>query len=176
VHGSGDLSARGLQSNNVRVILDGPGNVDLSGASTTLSAEVNGSGDLNARDLVVSRAVTRNRGPGNIYLKKVSDTLDAEVRGSGDLKTTTQCEKVKVTMSGPGQVMLDGTTASLDAHLTGSGNLEARNLLARQAEIQVHGPGNATVNVQGQLNAGNTRSNGNARVVMVDRSGVRERN
>jgi hypothetical protein len=174
VHGSGDLSARGLASNNVRVILDSSGNVELSGSSATLSAEVNGSGDLDAKALVVARAITRNRGPGNIYLKKVSDTLDAEVRGSGELKTSTECKQVKVTMSGPGQVRLDGSTASLDARLTGSGNLEARGLLAQQADVVVRGPGTAFVNVQGKLSTeGKLAMANGAHMVMIDRSGAR---
>jgi hypothetical protein len=167
VHGSGDLTARGLQAQNVRAILSGPGNMTLSGSGGTLSAEISGSGDLNAKSLQLARAVTRSRGPGNIFLNKVSDALEAELSGSGDLNATTECKSVKLTMNGPGEVKLDGKVDNLNAQLSGSGNLNARSLWANQADVTVRGPGNAVVNVKAKADQ--------SRLVTYERSGMRDR-
>jgi hypothetical protein len=173
VHGSGDLEARGLQTQNTRVSLSGPGGMNLSGSSETLSADVSGSGDLDAKQLKVAKAIARSKGPGNIYLSKVSDSLDADVRGSGDLHAEPECKDVKVTMSGPGGVQLRGWTSTLNAQVTGSGSLDARDMLARQAEVNVRGPGNATVNVEGKVAAqGQQLVSDKQRVVTVDRRGA----
>lgn len=51
-------------------------------------------------------------------------------------------------MNGPGQVTLAGKTDKLDAQLSGSGELHARQLWAGQAEVVVHDPGSAMVNVK----------------------------
>lgn len=173
VHGSGDLEARGLQTQNTRVNLSGPGSMNLSGSSDTLSADVSGSGDLDAKGLKVAKAITRSRGPGNVFLSKVSDSLDAEVSGSGDLHAEPQCKDVKVSMSGPGGVELRGWTGTLNANVSGPGNLDARDMLAKQAEVNVRGAGNATINVQGKVAAqGQQLDSDKQRVVTVDRRGA----
>jgi hypothetical protein len=175
VHGSGDLEARGLQAQNARVIMSSAGGISLSGSSATLSADVSGSGDLDAKGLQVARAITRSKGPGNIYLQKVSETLDAEVQGSGDVNAETECKNVKVTMSGPGGVHLRGKSATLNAQLSGSGNLDARDMLTAQADVVVHGPGRAVVNVKGKVDAqGRQIMTDQQRLVWIDRSGTRE--
>lgn len=153
--------------------LSGPGGMNLSGSSETLSADVSGSGDLDAKHLKVAKAIARSKGPGNIYLSKVSDSLDADVRGSGDLEAEPECKDVKVTMSGPGGVQLRGWTSNLNAQVTGSGSLDARDMLAKQAEVNVRGPGNATVNVEGKVAAqGQQLISDKQRVVTVDRRGA----
>jgi hypothetical protein len=150
VRGSGDLTVRGLQAASARVLLTGPGNMELSGSVGQLNAELSGSGDLEGQSLQVTRAIARSRGPGNIYLSRVSETLDAELSGSGDLSATAACKNVKLSMQGPGDIKLDGRTEQLTAQVNGSGSLNARQLLAQQAEVNVRGPGNAVVNLNGK--------------------------
>jgi hypothetical protein len=96
-----------------------------------------------------------------------------EVRGSGDLQAEPECKNVKVSMSGPGGVQLRGWTGALSASVTGPGNLDARDMLAKQAEVNVNGPGNATINVQGKVAAqGQQLDSDKQRVVTVDRRGA----
>jgi len=62
--------------------------------------------------------------------------------------------------------------AQVDAQIAGSGSLEGRGLTAAHADIAVHGPGSAAVNVTGQERAG-ARVENRARLLLVDRSGPR---
>jgi hypothetical protein len=75
VHGSGDLTVRGLEAQSVRARLTGPGNVMLSGTTTTLSAQVSGSGDLDARQLCTRQTDVSVNGPGNAVVA-VADKVD----------------------------------------------------------------------------------------------------
>jgi hypothetical protein len=63
VHGSGDLTVRGLEAQSVRARLSGPGNMILSGNTTVLSAQVSGSGDLDARQLCTRQTDVTVHGP-----------------------------------------------------------------------------------------------------------------
>jgi hypothetical protein len=76
VHGSGDLTVRGLEAQSVRARLSGPGNMTLSGNAAVLSAQVSGSGDLDARQLCARQTDVTVRGPGNAIVA-VADKLDA---------------------------------------------------------------------------------------------------
>jgi hypothetical protein len=72
-------------------------------------------------------------------------------------------------MSGPADAHIDGTVDQVTAELSGSGSLEARQLVAAHADIQVHGPGTAAVNV----NAGGKRVADKSSMLVVDRRGTR---
>jgi hypothetical protein len=70
-------------------------------------------------------------------------------------------------MRGPGDVELDGRAERISTELTGSGSLQARRLSVRQTDINVRGPGSATVN---QLR------DGGGELVQVERGGRRQTN
>jgi hypothetical protein len=73
-------------------------------------------------------------------------------------------------MNGPGNARIDGTVAQVDAQIAGSGSLEGRGLVAAHADIAVHGPGTAAVNVSGNGRAG-AQVAGRGQLLLVDRSG-----
>jgi hypothetical protein len=148
--------------------MSGPGGVTISGNVGALSADVSGPGDLDARALKVGKAVIKDHGPGSVSLSTVSDTLDAEMHGSGELRATMAGKRLSLQMSGPGDAHIDGSVEQVTAQLSGSGSLEARQLVAAHADIQVHGPGSAAVNV----NAGGKRAADKSAMLMVDRRGT----
>jgi hypothetical protein len=140
----------------------------MSGSVGVLSVDVSGSGDLEARGLKVGKAVVKDHGPGGVSLSTVSDTLDAELHGSGELKASMAGKRLSLHMSGPADAHIDGTVDQVTAELSGSGSLEARQLVAAHADIQVHGPGTAAVNV----NAGGKRVADKSSMLVVDRRGT----
>jgi hypothetical protein len=75
VHGSGDLTVRGLEAQSVRARLSGPGNMILSGNTTVLSAQVSGSGDLDARQLCTRQTDVTVQGPATH--RRVADKMDS---------------------------------------------------------------------------------------------------
>jgi hypothetical protein len=170
VHGSGDLEVRGVQTQSLRVALDGPGSMKLSGSTGMLEASVSGSGDFDGEALTAGRAVLRGHGPGNIDLRRVTDTLDAELHGSGDLTARTEAKSVRLTLAGPGGAHLEGRTARLTAQLTGSGNIDGSALQADQAQVSVRGPGNAVVTVAGKVETFNRADA--SRLVTMERDGT----
>ena len=65
MHGSGDLTVRGLQAQNVHLSMRGPGDAHLEGSAATLNVELSGSGDLHAHGLTSTNATTRSRASGS---------------------------------------------------------------------------------------------------------------
>jgi hypothetical protein len=150
--------------------MHGPGNVTLSGSAGDLDMETSGSGDFDGGGLKMVRATVRGHGPGGVTLAGVTDTLDAELQGSGDLTASMAGKRLLLRLDGPGDARIIGTVAQLDAQIAGSGSLEGRGLTAARADIAVHGPGTAAVNVTGQERAG-ARATNRGQLLLVDRSG-----
>jgi len=169
--GSGDLEADGLRTTRVTARMHGPGNITLSGSAGDLNVESSGSGDFDGGGLKTARATVRGHGPGGVTLAGVTDTLDAELQGSGDLTASMAGKRLLLRLDGPGDARIDGTVAQVDAQIAGSGSLEGRGLTAAHADIAVHGPGTAAVNVTGQERAG-ARIENRAQLLLVDRSGA----
>ena len=168
--GSGDLEADGLRTTRVTARMHGPGNVTLSGSAGDLNVETSGSGDFDGGGLKMVRATVRGHGPGGVTLAGVTDTLDAELQGSGDLTASMAGKRLLLRLDGPGDARIIGTVAQVDAQIAGSGSLEGRGLTAAHADIVVHGPGTAAVNVTGQERA-DARLKNRAQLLLVDRSG-----
>jgi len=168
--GSGDLEADGLRATRVTARMHGPGNVTLSGSAGDLDMETSGSGDFDGGGLKTARATVRGHGPGGVTLAGVTDTLDAELQGSGDLTASMAGKRLLLRLNGPGDARIIGTVAQVDAQIAGSGSLEGRGLTAARADIAVHGPGTAAVNLTGQERAG-ARATNRGQLLLVDRSG-----
>jgi hypothetical protein len=73
-------------------------------------------------------------------------------------------------MNGPGDARIDGTVAQADVQIAGSGSLVGRNLTAGHADIVVHGPGTASVNVTGKDRL-DAKTVARGQLLLVDRSG-----
>jgi hypothetical protein len=142
----------------------------LSGSAGDLNVESSGSGDFDGGGLKTTRATVRGHGPGGVTLAGVTDTLDAELQGSGDLTASMTGKRLLLRLNGPGDARIDGTVAQVDAQIAGSGSLEGRGLTAARADIAVHGPGTAAVNVTGNDRA-DTKRGSRGQLLLVDRSG-----
>jgi hypothetical protein len=161
--GSGDFEGCDLRiAGGARSVQRGPGNACITGTVRTFDGEVDGSGDLDAANLKAGKATVRGRGPGAITLATVGDTLDAELSGSGDLTANLAAKRLLLRMNGPGDARIAGTVAQVDAQIAGSGGLDGHGLTAGHADIVVHGPGTASVNVNGK---------DRGQLLLVDRSG-----
>jgi len=147
-----------------------PGNVALAGTVGDLTVEIGGSGDLDAAQLRTNKATVRGHGPGGVTLAQVSDTLDADLHGSGGIDAHLAARRLLLRMSGPGDAHIDGTVAQVDAQLSGSGSLDGRGLTATHADIVVHGPGTASVNVDDRGRTA-AKTVGRGQLLLVDRSG-----
>jgi hypothetical protein len=171
VDGSGELAVRGLQATTAQLRMNGPGNVALAGAAADLTVELAGSGDLDAANLKAVKATVRGRGPGGVTLAHVSDTLDAALSGSGDLTAGMSGKRLLLRMNGPGGARIDGSVAQVDAQIAGSGSLDGHGLTATHADIVVHGPGTASVNVVDRNDRADTKTVARGQLLLVDRSG-----
>jgi hypothetical protein len=174
VDGSGELAVRGLQAATAQLRMNGPGNVALAGTVDDLTVDIGGSGDLDAGGLKTGKATVHGHGPGGVTLANVGDTLDAELSGSGGLTASVSGRRLLLRMSGPGDVRIDGNVAQVDAQLAGSGSLDGRGLTAGHADIAVHGPGTASVNVvdtAGGSARANAKTVARGQLLLVDRSG-----
>ncbi len=171
VDGSGELAVRGLQAGTAQLRMNGPGNVALAGTVGDLNVELAGSGDLDAAGLKASKATVRARGPGGVTLANVGDTLDAALSGSGGLKASMSGKRLLLRMNGPGDARIDGNVAQVDAQIAGSGSLDGHGLTAAHADIVVHGPGTASVNVVSQPDRADTKTVARGQLLLVDRSG-----
>jgi hypothetical protein len=60
--------------------------------------------------------------------------------------------------------------AQVDAQIAGSGSLDGHGLTAGHADIVVHGPGTASVNVNGKDRL-DAKTVGRGQLLLVDRSG-----
>jgi hypothetical protein len=172
--GSGEVEATDLRTEAVTATVHGSGSVTLAGSTARLRADLSGSGDVDGKALRVARAVLRSGGPGDIALAEVTETLEADLGGPGSLSTRLDTRDAKLTIGGPADVTLSGRTDHLTAQLSGPGTLDGHALQANGANVTVRGPGSATVNVRGKLEtqSGRLASNGQPRVVKVDRRGM----
>lgn len=104
--GSGNLSAKPIQSDSMDISLDGSGNIKIDDLATgKLSMHLNGSG--------------------NIGIDKVSaSSTDASVNGSGDINLAGQSPTQKISFSGSGNYLAgDLKSGSVDINIPGSADV-----------------------------------------------------
>ncbi|MCB0482506.1 MAG: DUF2807 domain-containing protein [Flavobacteriales bacterium] len=101
LQGSGNVDIS-VKYTNVSVVSNGSGNISLLGSANTLSAGLFGSGNLNSYNCPVSDATVDIKGSGNINVW-ASSTLNATISGSGNIKYKGS-PAVSNTISGSGTV------------------------------------------------------------------------
>lgn len=87
IHGSGDLSAAGIDADTFDIEIRGSGDVEVAGRVEQLSVEVRGSGDVEAADLHASRADIEVSGSGDVAVH-ATESANVDIRGSGDVEVT----------------------------------------------------------------------------------------
>lgn len=103
ISGSGDADIIGVSSDQLRLGIQGSGDIRASGRTRYLRANVSGSGDMALRSLGVGDA-------------------DVTVQGSGNI-TVAAAGRVTASSYGSGDIELVGRPASLAIHKGGSGSV-----------------------------------------------------
>jgi len=101
--GSDNITATGINSYSLHLLLDGSGDARLSGKAATLDANINGSGTIDASHLTTKKSVIN-------------------ISGSGDA-TVNASEELKVDISGVGDVNYYGHPKIITRQISGVGDL-----------------------------------------------------
>ncbi len=124
-HGSGDAKILSFSSDEVELVMQGSGEMRVTGQFKRIDARVQGSGDLQLAG-------------GN------SDQIGLEVVGSGNVSATGITKTIQIRISGSGDVdtsELQADQLALDVDGSGNGNVHAR----QAAKITIRGSGDVTV-------------------------------
>lgn len=144
--GSGDVELAQLAGERFSISVDGPGDLQASGAVRALAVRAGGSGDLDLHRLKAADVDLEMSGPGDVRLSGVGNLLAATLSGSGDLEADAlRLARLEARMSGPGGMKLSGSTRELRLEASGSGDFEACALAAGAASTVQRGPGSACV-------------------------------
>ncbi|MDD4029794.1 MAG: DUF2807 domain-containing protein [Caldisericia bacterium] len=80
-----------------------------------------------------------------------ADEFALHVKGSGNVRMDMNVKQLVVDITGAGRIALQGNAESQSVSITGAGNYDARNLLSKNASIQIHGAGKTVVHVEDNL-------------------------
>ena len=82
--GAGNVTAKDVKSDALKVGLYGAGNIDISGTASSLTATLDGAGNITLTDLQVKNADVTVDGAGNLDLW-ATDSLKAALNGVGNI-------------------------------------------------------------------------------------------
>ncbi len=102
INGSGDVKMD-VSAKMLMLKINGSGDVKLKGDAELASFAINGSGDINAFGLKVRAANVAIRGSGDVRINAVEE-LEVHVSGSGDVEYTGSPEKIIADVRGSGSV------------------------------------------------------------------------
>jgi hypothetical protein len=85
VNGSSDVKARGVNTDSLKLAINGSGSIVMAGAAKRLDAAINGSGDLKLSDLGTEIGHIAIAGSGDATVD-VSESLQAAISGSGSVR------------------------------------------------------------------------------------------
>lgn len=144
--GSGDVALAQLAGDRFSLHLDGPGDLQASGAVRELAVRASGSGDADLHLVKAANVDLNMSGPGDVRLAGIGNELAATLSGSGDLDADgLRLARLHARMSGPGGMTLSGSARELRAEIGGSGDFDACALVVDAASTVQRGPGNACV-------------------------------
>jgi hypothetical protein len=118
---------------NIRDKLPGP-HVIIS-MPALRDAETAGEGSLTAADFEAEAPVS------------------LELQGAGKLSWSGKATALDAVLAGSGELSIEGSAESAELFLRGAGTLDARDLVADEANIDLDGPGQLSVTVNGLVNA-----------------------
>lgn len=105
VQGSGELRLA-LDARTVQATVQGSGDIDLKGTCVLLQASVAGSGDIEAGGLRATKAKADIAGSGDITVQAI-EALEADIAGSGDITYRRNPGKVDKNIAGSGDIKHD---------------------------------------------------------------------
>jgi hypothetical protein len=103
ISGSGNMETDGTFT-QVNTVIDGSGEVVLTGESPNADFQINGSGKITADNLVTDTCYANITGSGTIYTR-VMDLLEVDISGSGNVYYYGDDPVVNTHITGSGQVI-----------------------------------------------------------------------
>ncbi|MCP4543181.1 MAG: DUF2807 domain-containing protein [Chloroflexi bacterium] len=153
VTGSGNITAPGLEGEQVSVTIHGSGDVEIGNLDgNTSKIELTGSGRLDVSEIKAQEQDIVVTGSGDLVVENLNvDTIEVRITGSG---------KVNVN---------DGQAGEQQITLSGSGDYRAEDVKSDKANVRTHGSGSAAVWVEEHLEArisgsGDVRYTGRPRI------------
>jgi hypothetical protein len=101
IDGSGDLKLD-VVANNLNIQIDGAGDVKIKGTAQSADFTINGAGDVKAGELVCKKCNVNISGAGEAKLN-VTDELTADVSGAGSVKYKGEPKIINKNISGAGE-------------------------------------------------------------------------
>ena len=142
--GSGDVTLDQVNGERIALDVDGPGDLQASGAVRALALRVSGSGDADLQRVRAGQVDLAMHGPGDVRLANIDQSLQARMTGSGDLEADgLRLARLDARLTGPGGMRLRGSSAEVHAEITGSGDFDACDLDAGRVSTRQRGPGSA---------------------------------
>lgn len=102
INGSGDLKAL-VMAENCTGIINGSGDVSISGKAGTFHLEIHGSGDVKAQDLVCESVTVDIAGSGDAQVH-ATKSLVVKIAGSGDVQYKGNPKKLSQKIAGSGEL------------------------------------------------------------------------
>ena len=103
LEGAYNLTALDVAIEDLKVVLDGVGNIDIGGKAPKAQLTLNGTGTIDAYDLTIQNARCAVNGVGKLECN-VSDELIADVSGMGSVRYRGEPKNVRSSVSGLGKV------------------------------------------------------------------------
>ena len=103
ISGAADIEATGVDSDELELVVNGAGDVTISGACGTARVTVNGAGDLQARRLECRSATVIVRGAGDAVVY-ASRSVDVNIAGVGSVDVYGKPDQVERTIAGLGDL------------------------------------------------------------------------
>lgn len=192
-NGNGDITADGIPSDKMEIILAGKGICSINNLKTN-SLKITAGNDftLNMKDVISNSGVKialNDNATGNIgnftapkididattlgptrWASLQTDALNLNITGSGNMDFTGFAGKdVNATMTSTGNVNMAGTARSVEANLSNAANFDALALSCEKGKIVNNGTGEAGVNASTSLDvtitsAGNVNFKGDLKI------------
>ena len=113
---------------------------------------------------------------GQISMDSASKSFSADLSGGSELKGQLRCRDVKLVVSGGSELHLSGKGGNLTIDGSGGATCDTRDFAVQNVDSELSGGSNATVNMNGELNASQSGGSetiyyGNATLGHTDSSG-----
>ncbi len=103
INGSANLKMHHVSQNNMLLMINGTGDMNITGQVRQLQAEISGSGDMDLDGLQAQSAHVSISGSGDINVR-ASQSLNAAISGSGDINYSGRPQHLKKFITGSGDI------------------------------------------------------------------------
>ncbi|GIX16149.1 MAG: hypothetical protein KatS3mg119_0335 [Rhodothalassiaceae bacterium] len=142
IAGAGDVTLEDLSGSDLKVVLEGAGDMRLSGRCGRLAVELEGAGDVDARELACRELAARLTGAGDLRAR-AAPRIAVTLAGAGDAEITGRCKQAEITVRGAGDV--EGGLVCRKARVTASGPGDVTLTVTDELAVTHNGPGDVRI-------------------------------